>query len=144
MALYPRRLYSSQYQILRKSYSLPRMGIFATTAFSYLCAGNTERLTWFKICFNSSVWAICNRKLQNFTIYSHQVSPLVTTLRTNICKFYSQCNNCLLTYIVLHVSMLTGHPEVLQISHTQPLNCNSRISIYMVHKRLVYIYIFNS
>jgi hypothetical protein len=30
---------------------------------------------------------------------------------------------CLLTYVTLHVSTLTSHPQVLQVSHIQLLKC---------------------
>jgi hypothetical protein len=61
----------------------------------------------------------------------------------NIYQFYRQRNNCLLTYEVVHVSTPTGHPQVLHVSHTQLLNCNTRIQIYihMVQKRLLSMYI---
>jgi hypothetical protein len=63
----------------------------------------------------------------------------------NIYKFYHQRNDCLLTYEALNVSTLTGHPQVLQVSHTQPLNCNVCIPIYihMVQKSY-FLCIFNS
>jgi hypothetical protein len=61
----------------------------------------------------------------------------------NIYKFCRQRNNCLLTYIALHISTLTGHHQMLQVPHTQPLNFNPRIPIYthMVQVSLLSIYI---
>jgi hypothetical protein len=47
----------------------------------------------------------------------------------NIYKFHHQRNSCLLTYVTLHVSTLTGHLQVLQVSHIQLLNRNAYIPI---------------
>jgi hypothetical protein len=59
----------------------------------------------------------------------------------NIYQFYHQRNNCLLTYIALHVSTLMGHLQVLHVSHTQLMNCNALIHIYIWFKKVTfYVY----
>jgi hypothetical protein len=37
-------------------------------------------------------------------------------------QFNRHRNSCLLTYVTLHVSTLTVHPQVLQVTHIQLLN----------------------
>jgi hypothetical protein len=53
-------------------------------------------------------------------------------------KIYRQRNNYLSVFIALYVSTSTGHPQVLQVSHIQLLNCNIHvpICIHLVRKRL--------
>jgi hypothetical protein len=61
----------------------------------------------------------------------------------NLYKFYRQHNNYLFVYTA-HVSTTTDHPQVLQVSHIQLLNCSIHIPIYIhtlaVRKRLLSIH----
>jgi hypothetical protein len=50
----------------------------------------------------------------------------------NIYKFYRQGNNCLLPYEALHVSTLTGHPQVLHFSHTSMQHFWITVNVNMV------------
>jgi hypothetical protein len=65
-----------------------------------------------------------------YFLFLKLASCCIYTRIINIYKFYRQRNNCLLTYIALHVSTLSGHPQVLQISHG-PLG-SKHVVLYML------------
>jgi hypothetical protein len=59
----------------------------------------------------------------------------------NIYKFHRKGNNCLLTYVTLHVSTPKGSSSGAESFHIQLLNCNAKFLFTYVWSKKVTFYV---